>query len=120
MPLGGVFRWCRCPSKDGKPGPALPSPTRTLASGVKVRVFAADPRRVTSTDAKVLYVAELLVRQRLRIEHRVRPIIRSAKTPIIRYTIVRPIVCDELQTVAWPDLILSEHRRGDCSGKNDH
>ena len=64
------------------------APTGKLASGVKVRVFAADRRRVTSTEAKVLYVTELLIGQRLGIEHRVRPIIRSAKIPIIRHAIV--------------------------------
>jgi hypothetical protein len=62
----------------------LPSPPKALAAGVKVRVFAAHSRRVAPTEAKVLFVPALLIRQRLCIEFRVRLIVRSAKIPIIR------------------------------------
>ena len=77
-------------------GPVLPSAAKTLASGVKARVFAACSRRVTSTEAKVFYVPALPTCWGLRIKRRVRPTIRFARILIIRYAIIRPIVRDGL------------------------
>jgi hypothetical protein len=37
---------------------------KDLATGVEPRIFAAHPRWVASTEAKVLYVPTLLIRQR--------------------------------------------------------
>jgi hypothetical protein len=66
--------------------------TAALTAGMKVRVFAAHPRWVASTEAKVLCVPAFLIRQRLCIEFRVPPIVGSAKPLIARSAIVRPII----------------------------
>jgi len=94
----------------------LKAAIRPSVRGVKGGVFAAYSRRVASTEAKVLNVPALFIRQSMSIEGRCRLIIRAAKLLIKPSTIIR----DELQlpNLSWPDCTLSKRRRGEYSGNN--
>ena len=87
--------------RRAKARPVLPPPTKTLATGVKVRIFAADSRRIPSTKAKVLDVAAV-PRWWGGIEVLVQLIVGST-IPIIGSAMMGR---------------LSEHRRGDSSRNN--
>ena len=80
-------------------------PSRRLAPRVKVGVFAAHSRRVASTEAKVLQVPALLIRQRTRIEWCSRLIVRSVESGMTRMKHAR---------------VLRDYRRGDCGGKDNN
>jgi hypothetical protein len=101
--------------RRAKAGPVLPPPTKALATGVKVRVFAAYSRRVPSARAKAIRVP--IVTRWWGDNHRPVPlIIGSAKILLI----VRSAMMGRAGLRPAHARVLSEHRRGNGGGKNYH